>query len=309
MKDLWRLRAIRQLTLGLAPLLVIGVAVLIALSIKGSEVSGRLREATGRADGVVQRIDSSHHASITWTDRDGMHHTSRIGYPADNAPDRGATVLVHYVPDNPSKAYAPRDSTYASADSLTGGVVYLGLLLLIVVIATAVRIGRRTATAKRPTTPVRLSRVRTRLGVIQRSWLVVSQGRQEHWVPVFWQPELSGLLGDTPAKVHGDPQSARVLDLDGTVIWSSGRARQTPPRGRHQANPGTYGRKAPGGEVRPISLAAQARRDGTFIAISPVLGAIWMYVNGLGAAGFGLATAVLAGLLFWIPSTYGSDPT
>jgi hypothetical protein len=42
---------------------------------------------------------------------------------------------------------------------------------------------------------------------------------------------------------------------------------------------------------------------------APVLGLLWAYVDGSGAAGFGIATALVASVLFWLPGVFGSDPT
>jgi hypothetical protein len=43
--------------------------------------------------------------------------------------------------------------------------------------------------------------------------------------------------------------------------------------------------------------------------ISPLLGLLWAYVDGSGTGGFVGATGLMAGLLFWLPAVFGSDPT
>jgi hypothetical protein len=345
----WQLRAARQLVLGLLPLLVIGVVMLVVLGVKGSHTGGDLSAATGRTVGMVTRIDPQgdpRWANIDWTDGHGTKHTSRIGFPASSHPVAGARVQLRYVPGNPSRAYSDGDSTFNRANNLVAGVLYVALVLLVVLVLTAVRVWRRLAVARRPGTKVKLSRVRTRFGLIQRSWLVASAGSRERWVPVFWEPQLTGLLADTPCVVHGDLQTGGsvVVDIDGVRLWSSGRMRSDPPRGRQFPNAGTYKRPGRGADVpakrprsgtdvpakrprsgtdlpakRPrsgtdvergesVSLRRQALGDGALVILAPILGVLWAYINGQAAAGFGVATAVLAGVLFWVPSYFGSDP-
>jgi hypothetical protein len=295
--------------LGALPLLIIGIGLLVGLSIEGTRVAGRLADASIHTHGVVQRIDSQgnpRHATVRWNG-----HTTRFAFPGNSHPDRGARIAVRYVPGHPDRAYAAGDTTFARADALTGGVLYTAVIVVVVLLVSVVRIARRVSAARQPAVTVKLSRVRTRFGLIQRSWLVGTQGAVERWVPVYWEPDLAGLLADTPCRVHGDLTAGRasVIEIGDTQIWPSGRVRTAQPRGRQLSNPGTYGRGSAVSEQPSIPLSRHGRRDAVFVAIAPLLGLLWAYVNGSGLIGFALSTVLLAGLLFWAPSVYGSDPT
>lgn len=302
MRNLWRLRACRQLALGALPVLIIGIGLLIGLSIEGTRVAGRLADASVHTRGIVQHVDpTGRHATVRWDGR-----TTSFSFPANAHPDRGARIEVRYVPGHPDRAYAAGDTTFTRADALTGGVLYTAAVVLVVALVSLIRVARRRSVARQPAVTLKLSRVRTRLGLIHRSWLVATQGTVERWVPVFWEPELSGLLADTPCRVHGN---LGVIEIGDAVVWPSGRVRTSAPRGRQLPNPGTYKRGAAVAELPSIPLARQARRDAVFVSIAPLLGVLWSYVNGTGVIGFALSTVLLGGLLFWLPSVYGSDPT
>lgn len=316
MRDLWQLRATRQMALGLVPLALIGIVVIVVLAVLGTGTANKLSQATGRATGVVQHVGSSgrdRQATIEWTDKSGTRHTSQISYPAASHPASGDKIGLHYVPGDPARVYSGGDVTYDRLNSLVAGVLYAVLILVVAAMTTGVRLWRRASVGSRPASTVKLSRVRTRFGLIHRSWLVAARGNTERWVPVFWDPVLSGVRADTPMKVHGDLEGGGpiAVDLSGTRLWSSGRVRRTAPRGQQIANPGTYSTKdkLPDEPVQRISLGRHAFGDIGIVIIAPILGILWAYINGLGPAGFGVATALLAGVLFWIPSCYGSDPS
>lgn len=315
-RDLWQLRATRQMALGLVPLALIGIVVIVVLAVLGTGTANKLSQATGRATGVVQHIDSSgrdRQARITWTDRSGTRHTSQISYPAASHPASGDKIGLHYVPGDPAKVYSSGDVTYDRLNSLVAGVLYGALIVVVAAMTTGVRLWRRAGLRSRTAHTVKLSRVRTRFGLIHRSWLVATRGNTERWVPVFWDPVLGGVRADTPCEVHGDLEGGGpiAVDIEGTRLWSSGRVRRTAPRGQQIANAGTYSKKdtQPAEPVKRISLPRQAFGDIGVVIVAPILGILWAYINGLGPAGFGVATALLAGVLFWIPSCYGSDPS
>jgi hypothetical protein len=84
-------------------------------------------------------------------------------------------------------------------------------------------------------------------------------------------------------------------------LWPSGRLRTAPPRGdREVADP------VPGAAA--VGWARQLRGDAVPLVAAPALGLLWAYVDGSGVGGFLVATAVVAGLLFWLPQLLGSDP-
>jgi hypothetical protein len=304
------------MALGLVPMALIGIVVIVVLAVLGTSTASKLSDATGRATGVVQHVGhdgGKREASISWTDRSGNRHTSQVSYPAASHPASGDKVALHYVPSNPARVYSSGDVTYDRLNSLVAGVLYAALIVIIAAIATGFRLWRRAGVGRRPADTVKLSRVRTRFGLIHRSWLVATRGNTERWVPVYWDPVLGRIRADTPLAVHGDLEGGGpiAVDIEGTRIWSSGRVRRTAPRGQQIANPGTYSKKntPPAEPVKQISLRRQAFGDAGLVIVAPILGILWAYINGLGPAGFGVATALLIGVLFWIPSCYGSDPS
>jgi hypothetical protein len=52
----------------------------------------------------------------------------------------------------------------------------------------------------------------------------------------------------------------------------------------------------------------QVRGDLVPVLMAPVLGILWAYLDGAGPGGFAVATALAAGVLFWLPQLLGSDP-
>src|SRR5262249_15827064 len=159
-----------------------------------------------------------------------------------------------------------------------------------------------------------------RRGLIRRSWLVVDDGKQEWWVPVYWEPGLNALLAGTPAKVHGNPALGQllVIEVQGMVVWPAGPRRPAkPPRRGDWVASTVKGTKTAekqrdregGPEIEPVPLGRHLAGDVAMVLPAPVLGILWAYVDGSGLPGFAVATALVASVLFWIPGVFGSDPT
>ncbi len=55
-------------------------------------------------------------------------------------------------------------------------------------------------------------------------------------------------------------------------------------------------------------MPRQARADAVLL-LAPLLGLLSAYIDESGPAGFVFSTVLAGGLLFWLPATYGSDPT
>jgi hypothetical protein len=123
------------------------------------------------------------------------------------------------------------------------------------------------------------------------------------WLPVHWSPELARLAPDTRVEVRGDPvRGRRVLPVvDGAEVWPSGRLRGRPPRGERQVT-------GPGEAPEEAGWGRQLRGDAVALVVAPVLGLLWAFLDDSGAGGFGVATAVAAGLVWWLPQLLGSDP-
>jgi hypothetical protein len=319
-RGLWRLRAVRQITLGLVPLLAVGLAILIALLVRAHTVSDRLAPATARASGVVVSVGPGNPrpATVRWTDSRGTRQVGRVTFPGSVSVPRGTRVSLHYVPDDPHRVYADGDTNYTLLGVLLGESVLVVVVLAVALGVTAVRVTRRVLLARQPATTLPVSRVHTKVGLIQRSWLVIERNRRESWVPVFWEPVLGDLMTGTPAAIHGNPdRGGVVVDIAGTLIWPSGWRRASPPRGEHRSNAGRWSqgaerRRAGDPEwtgTAPVSMARQARGDVALLLAAPIMGLLWSYIDGLGSVGFGLSTALFAALLFWVPTVYGSDPS
>lgn len=308
-------RAVRQLTLGIVPLLVIGVALLVVLFVREQQVAGGVDATTARAQGTVTSVErhgDPRHATVAWTDRDGTGRRSRIAFPASDPPPKGAHLTVHYRP-GADRVFVAGDVTYHRIEALAGGVFYVLVVLGAAAAVTAARILLRRRAARRPATATRISRVQTRFQLIRRSVLVVTDEGREWWLPVYWDPVLTDLLSDTPARLHGRiGRGVVAIDIGGVLLWPSGRPRARQPRGDLQENPGTWSKSAAQRRTtapEQVPLTRQARSDAVFVMAAPFLGLLWAYVNGAGPVGFAVATVLLAGVLFWVPSIYGSDPT
>src|SRR5205814_8276647 len=129
---------------------------------------------------------------------------------------------------------------------------------------------------------------------------------------VYWQPGLAALLAGTPCRVHGNPGLDRLLvvEVDGTPVWPAGRRRPAKPRSKGDWIEGTLKwtkgaqkqREREGGpEIERVALARHVAGDVALVLPAPLLGVLWAYIDGSGAGGFAIATALIAAVLFWLP--------
>ncbi|HVX47330.1 MAG TPA: hypothetical protein VHC49_25785 [Mycobacteriales bacterium] len=322
MKSWWSLRALRHMVLGALPVVIVSLGLLIGLIAYERSSTAGIRSTTETARGTVTTIDSSggtRDAKVRWRDRNGTSHVTAVKFPGARAPKAKDRVVVHYLPGRADRVYVEDDTSYAKAATLLTSETYLLGVLIIVAITTAVRIWRRISTQRRPTTTVPTTRVRSKLGLIQRNWLIFTDNGRERWMPVYWEPELSDLLDDTPCAVHGDlnRNSLVSVEIGDRIIWPAGRIRTRAPRGQHTSNAGTYSKGAlrkrasdPAWEpAAQLSMRRQARVDGVLAVAAPFLALMWAYINGTGVVGLMISFVVLATIVFWLPSVYGSDPT
>lgn len=323
----WReIRALRQLVIGAVPVVVAGIALLVGLIVAQRQAAAPLRARTAVREGSVSSVDSagsSTRARISWTPPGAAARTIVDRFPSGNAPSAGQRVRVHYDPADPGSVSVAGDTAYAHVSDLVGNALYVAVVVVVVLVVTAVRIARRRratallAAARRPVT-LRVSRVRIRVGVIQRSWLVITTAddRRERWLPVFFDDRLSDLPGQAPARavsLESNPLLLRLgEDPDAGVLWPAGRLRGRVPRGDATANPGTWGRSRPAGEEPPtaaITVPRQIARETPLLLAGPMLGVLWSYLEGYRAVGFGLSSALFVTVVFWLISQYGSDPS
>jgi hypothetical protein len=304
-------RAARQLLLGLVPLLVVGLALVVVLAVRFAEARAPLDAATASGVATVQ---------ATGRAPDGRGVT--VGLDAGGQPRRGVLVLaaasdaagiprgtrlgVTYDPSDPPRATAvfiDGDAAHKHVQDVLFGLVVVAAVLLVTTALTALRFVSRPRLRRATPVGVTASRVVVRQGLLVRSWLELVTPGGLRWLPVHWSPELATLAPGTAIEVRGDPVRGRLVlpVVDGAEIWPSGRLRRSAPRGgREVADPMP--------ETTGTGWARQVRVDAVLLAVAPVLGLLWAYVDGSGVGGFVVATLVVAAVLFWLPQLLGSDP-
>jgi hypothetical protein len=316
----WQRRAVRQMIFSVLPLVLICTTLILVLGLKARSVAHELAPATATAPGQVHADGTGRDGlDIDWTDARSARHTTHLVFPNVGKIKAGTKVTIFYVPDDPDRAYAAGDRLDTRGRDLTSGVLFAVLVLLVGALVTGFRLWRRVVAERRAaqTYPIRWAQYRR--GLIRRSWLVVEDGKQEWWVPVYWQPGLAAILAGTPAKVHGNPALDRllVIEVDGATVWPSGKRRASTPRGKGEWREGTVKytktavkqRERDGGpDIEQVSIGRHLLGDVALVLPAPLLGVVWAYVDSAGPAGFGIATALVASVLFWIPGVFGSDP-
>jgi hypothetical protein len=302
-------RAVRQLLLGLVPVLVVGLVVLTVLAAGLPAARAPLAAATASATATVTADGGPPQGrglTVSFRDEEGRARTGELVLRrAVDVPD-GAALTVRYDPGDDGD----RVPVHADGDAASSGVADLvfGLAAVLVVLAvvTALTAGRllsRPRLRRRPETSARATRVVTRQGMVVRSWLELTTPAGVRWLPVHWAAELEQLPPGSGVTVHGDVGRDRLVlpVVGGTEVWPSGRLRDRAPRGDlRQA-----GVDPAAGD---LGLARQARADGVLPFLAPVLGLLWAYVSEGGLGSFAVATALAAAVLFWLPQLLGSDP-
>jgi hypothetical protein len=318
MRGLWQRRAFRHLTIGLAPLLVVGTVLIVALSAQFAAAAAPVREATAEATATITRsgLDNGNEVELRWTDSAGDEHLSRVRVPNAGRIRTGSTVTLQYVPSDPARVYVGGDATYLRLRTLGFDAFLVALVMVLAVAVSAVHVGRRLAAERRPGHTVPATYARSRRGLIHRGWLLLADADRDWWVPVHWEPVLASTLAKTPCTVHGRPLTDRVVvvEVQGKPVWQSGRKRPVSPRGEviTTATPWSKAAQRRTQEAQassPASIGRHLRADAALLAAAPLLGLLWAYLDGSGMAGFAGGTVLIACLLFWLPSMFGSDPT
>lgn len=309
MQALWRRRAVRHLVAGLLPLLVAAGTVLVVLAMRFAATAAPVREATGRADATVARSGlgpDRRDVELRWTDGTGAPRTSTVRAARAGDVPVGRTVRLRYSPADPSgPVFVAGDETSVRLRDLAYGVLLTVLIVVGVLVTTGVHLARRLAAERRTGGTLPASYARSRRGIVRRSWLVLTEQDQDWWVPVHWDPALLELAPGTPVTVHGRPSRDRVVavDVGGTEVWQAGRRRAAAPGGvltaADAADPGPA----------PVGLVRQLRTDSALLVVAPLAGLLWAYLDESGAGSWAAATALAAGVLFWLPTVVGSDPT
>ncbi len=300
-------RAKRQLLLGILPVAVIAVALLASLVSALPDARAPLTAATQTATAEVVAngvAPDDRGVQVSFTDADGEERTGVVVLARPEDIPEGAQIGVQYDPDDPASVYAEGDAAHLTVRNLLFGLFWVGLVLIVCAMMTVFRLVSRPRLLRRGTTSATARRVRVRRGLSDRSWLVLDHGDGVSWVPVYWEEAVAALHRDTPITVHGNPDRDRLVlpVIDGTPIWPSGGRRDSAPKGE-------VTQPAPQNPPRGRSLLRQVRGDAAGLLFAPLLGLLWAYTDDSGVAGFLAATALSAGVLFWLPSIFGSDPT
>ncbi|MGY1601023.1 hypothetical protein [Geodermatophilus sp. SYSU D00815] len=302
-------RAAAQLLLGYLPLLAVGLVLLAVLAVRLSAAREPLAAATATATADVvadAQAPDGRGVTVGFADEDGERRTGTLVLREPVDVPAGAQVGVRYDPASPPEdtaVFADGDAAHQAVEDLVFGTGATALVLVVASAVTGLRVLARRRLRRAPATAATGSRVVVRQGLVVRSWLELATGRGERWVPVHWSPELAALEPGSRLELRGDPAGRSVLPVvDGAEVWPSGRSRAGAPRGERtvvvpadvHAEPPTWGR--------------QVRGDVVVVVAAPVLGLLWAYLDGSGAAGFVFATALAAAVLFWLAQLLGSDP-
>lgn len=302
-----RTRARKQLLLGILPVAVIAALLLSVLGASLPAARAPLNAATATATGEVVNngVDpDGRGVEVSYTDVDGKDQTGVIVLARPEDVSEGAAVGIQYDPADPDMIYAEGDAAHLTVRNLLFGMFWIGLVLLICAALTIFRLVSRPRLLNRTATSVSARRVRVRRGLSDRSWLVLDYGGSVSWIPVYWEEAVSSLHRDTPITVHGNPRRDRLLMpvIEGHPIWPSGGRRGSAPKGEAS-------QPTPQNPVPRRGLLRQARGDAAALLFAPIFGLLWAYTDDSGVTGFLAATAVSVGVLFWLPSIFGSDPT
>ncbi|HEV7870319.1 MAG TPA: DUF3592 domain-containing protein [Modestobacter sp.] len=301
-------RAARQLLLGLVPVLAVGVVLLVALALQLAAVRAPLAAASASATATVTAVGTAPDGrglEVTFPAEDGTERTGMIELERALDVPVGAQLTVRYDPGAPSgsRVYTDGDATSAAVSDVLFGLVVVVLVLLVTSAMTLARLVGRPRLRTRPVLRLTATHVVVRQGLLVRSWLELDSAGGLRWLPVYWAPELDRMPPNTRIEVCGDPARDRLVlpVVDGAEVWPSGRVRSREPRGDLR-------QAAVDPAATDTGLARQARADGVFPFLAPVLGLLWAYVDSSGAPGFLVATALSAAVLFWVPQLLGSDP-
>jgi hypothetical protein len=301
-------RAARQLLLGLLPLLVVGLVLIVVLALRLADVRAPLAAADATATATVSRVGTppdGRGLEVTFPAADGTERTGVIELTRALDVPVGAHLTVRYDPEAPggSRVHTDGDATSAAVSDVLFGLVIVVLVLLVTSALTLARLLGRPRLRTRPAVRPTATHVVVRRGLLVRSWLELDSSAGLRWLPVYWAPELDRLAPNTRVELHGDPACDRLVlpVVDGAEVWPSGRVRSRQPRGDLRQAPVDP-------QATDVGLARQARADGVVPFLAPVLGVLWAYVDSSGVAGFLVATALSAAVLFWVPQLLGSDP-
>jgi hypothetical protein len=303
-------RAVRH---GLAATaLVLVVCGVVAAFTLGTATRARaeLSQLTGRAHGKVSSTDqTASTAEVTWMLPNGVRATAAVQL-AVSPPKIGTQIQIGYDPAFPGHAVIPGAELLSDADRASGELTVVLIVVIVVLLASGLRVATRARLTRRPAREVRLRRVRVQAGLLARSWLE-TEDLPRSWIPVYFDPVLVTLATPSSVRVYGDPRRDRFVaaEIGGTVLYPSGRVVKSEPRGRRVDNPSEVDESVQSRAVTAGALVRQLRADVVLIVPAPVIGLLWSYLDGDGAASWLGASAIMAAVALWLAALRGSDPS
>ncbi|GAB3881978.1 hypothetical protein GCM10029964_038960 [Kibdelosporangium lantanae] len=262
-----------------------------------AHTNATLTGLTVRDQGVVTAVDAN---SVT------------VHWPAGQAavplavppPVVGTPIAVAYDPTDPTRAVVPGAAVLSDMDRAVGGLVFAGLVGLVVLVTGLWLWWTRFRLVSAPPVEVEVRRFRVQRGLITRSWLELSA---HEWVPVYFDPLLVTVPSPTRVEIRRRGRLVAVT-YDGVTVHASGRARGTEPRGHRIDNPTEPDDNAHVRAYR-MGVGRQLRVDAAVLVAAPMVGLFWAYVDSSGFAGFLGATVVSAAVSLWLWAVRGSDPS
>ncbi|HKR52034.1 MAG TPA: hypothetical protein VJT72_21135 [Pseudonocardiaceae bacterium] len=272
-----------------------------------STVGHQLAEASARSFGEIVRAEGRT-VDVRWS-APGVHRTDTVAL-AVPAPSVGTRTEVAYDPREPATVFVPGSAKLAAVDQAASGVAFSGLIAAIVLITFGWQVISRCRLRRRPGQPLQVRRVRVQSGLLTRSWLELESplpGSTARWVPVHFDPILAMLPAPTTVALHGDPRhrGLAAAEVDGVWLEPSGPIRAAEPRGRRSDSPA---------HPDPDTLAdtgwrRQLRADAALLTPAPIVGLLWVFLDGGGPLTWACTTTLTATLALWWAALRGSDPT
>jgi hypothetical protein len=224
---------------------------------------------------------------------------------AGTPPRVGTRTEIAYDPGRPGTVLMPGSAELAAVDRAASGVAFSGLVAAVVAGTLVWQVLSRHRLLGQPAHEVSARRVRVQSGLLTRSWLELDT--PPRWVPVHFDPVLDVIPAPASMTLHGEPRRRRLVaaTVDGTWLHPSGPVRTTEPRGRRIDSPARPDLDA----VRATGWARQLRADAVLLTPAPVVGLLWVFLDGGGLLTWAAATALACALALWWAALHGSDPS
>jgi hypothetical protein len=267
----------------------------------------QLAGLTARSTGEIVSVTTDV-VRVRWQPPGGSARTSEVEL-SRQPPSAGSRTQVAFDPADPSRLTLPGSTLIATADGALADLACVAVVTAGLLVASAVRGGNAARAVRRPPRAVQLRRVRVQSGLISRSWLELEDPPQR-WIPVCFDPVLVTLPSPSEVLLHGDARRDRwvAATIGGRWVYPSGTVRRVEPRGRRIDNPARPDADT-ARRAREATLARHLRVDLVLALPAPVVGLLWAFVSGGGAASWAGATLVTAAVGVWAGAYRGSDPT